>query len=79
LRRDAAGLDRALQDAGLKTSNNGLQFQLRDQSGDQQQQQGGNSANTARLVVQDESIPTAAIARDYGRLAGNSSGVDIHV
>ena len=79
LRRDAAGLDRALQDAGLKTSNNGLQFQLRDQSGDQQQQQSGGSSNTARLVVQDESIPNTAIARDYGRLAGNSSGVDIHV
>jgi flagellar hook-length control protein FliK len=78
LRRDAGGLDRALQDAGLKTSNNGLQFQLRDQSG-QQQQQGQSSANTARLVVQDENFTNAAIARDYGRLAGQGSGVDIHV
>ncbi|HEY4141252.1 MAG TPA: flagellar hook-length control protein FliK [Pseudolabrys sp.] len=78
LRRDAAGLDRALQDAGLKTSNNGLQFQLRDQSG-QQQQQGQNAPNTTRLVVQDENFTSAAIARDYGRLSGQSSGVDIHV
>lgn len=77
LRRDAAGLDRALQDAGLKTSNNGLQFQLRDQSSNQQQD--GNASNTARIVVQDETIPNTAIARDYGRLAGNSSGVDIQV
>jgi flagellar hook-length control protein FliK len=77
LRRDAAGLDRALQDAGLKTSNNGLQFQLRDQSSNQQQD--GNASNTARIVVQDETIPNTAIARDYGRLAGNSGGVDIQV
>ena len=78
LRRDAGGLDRALQDAGLKTSNNGLQFQLRDQSG-QQQQQGQSTSNTTRLVVQDENFSTAAIARDYSRLAGQGSGVDIHV
>ena len=32
LRRDAHQLERALQDAGLKTSDNGLQFSLRDQS-----------------------------------------------
>jgi hypothetical protein len=31
LRRDAAGLERALQDAGLKTGENSLQFSLRDQ------------------------------------------------
>jgi chemotaxis protein MotD len=77
LRRDASGLDRALQDAGLKTSNNGLQFQLRDQSNNQQQ--GGGSSHTARIVVQDEAVPSPAIARDYGRLIGNSGGVDIHV
>ena len=32
LRRDASGLERALQDAGLKTADNGLQFSLRDQT-----------------------------------------------
>ena len=32
LRRDAHQLERALQDAGLKTSDNGLQFSLRDQA-----------------------------------------------
>ena len=31
LQRDASGLQRALQDAGLKTADNGLQFSLRDQ------------------------------------------------
>ncbi len=33
LREDTAGLERALQDAGLKTSDNSLQFSLRDQQG----------------------------------------------
>src|SRR5262249_50020535 len=37
LRRDASGLERALQDAGLKTSDNGLQFALRDQYMNQKQ------------------------------------------
>ena len=32
LRRDASGLERALQDAGLKTADNSLQFSLRDHS-----------------------------------------------
>ena len=32
LRRDAHQLERALQDAGLKTSDNGMQFSLRDQA-----------------------------------------------
>jgi flagellar hook-length control protein FliK len=44
LRRDSAGLERTLQDAGLKTSNNGLQFSLRDQSTSQQQSNAPNPA-----------------------------------
>lgn len=78
LRRDASGLERALQDAGLKTSDNGLQFSLRDQSA--QQQQSGRASDTARLVVEDEMLPTTdAAPRSYSRLAGLGSGVDIHV
>ena len=48
LRRDAAGLERALQDAGLKTADNGLQFSLRDQSANQQQTNGADTAQTCR-------------------------------
>jgi flagellar hook-length control protein FliK len=78
LRRDASGLERALQDAGLKTSNNGLQFSLRDQAAHQQQASGG--ADTARLVVEDEMLPTIdATPRGYSRLAGLGNGVDIQV
>ena len=45
LRQDARGLERALQDAGLKTDPNGLSFILR---GEQQQQQQSHAQNGAR-------------------------------
>ena len=77
LRRDAGGLERALQDAGLKTSDNGLQFSLRDQSA---QQQSDRASDIARLVVEDETLPAIdTTPRSYSRLAGLGSGVDIHV
>jgi flagellar hook-length control protein FliK len=78
LRRDAAGLERALQDAGLKTADNSLQFSLRDHSTGQEQANGGS--DTARLVVEDETLaPIDTTPRDYGRLAGRGGGLDIHV
>jgi flagellar hook-length control protein FliK len=78
LRRDAAGLERALQDAGLKTADNGLQFSLRDQSTSQQQTNGGS--DVAQIVVQDEMLPSAdAIPQNYGRLLGQGGGLDIRV
>jgi flagellar hook-length control protein FliK len=76
LRRDAAGLERALQDAGLKTADNGLQFSLRDQSANQQQ---ANSGDTAQLVVQDDTLPTEVTPQIYNRLAGQGGGLDIRV
>ena len=76
LRRDAAGLERALQDAGLKTADNGLQFSLRDQSANQQQ---ANSGDTAQLVVQDDTLPTDVTPQIYNRLAGQGGGLDIRV
>jgi flagellar hook-length control protein FliK len=78
LRRDAAGLERALQDAGLKTADNGLQFSLRDQPMSQQQTGGGS--DTAQIVMQDEMLPPAdVIPQNYGRLAGQGGGLDIRV
>jgi flagellar hook-length control protein FliK len=84
LQRDASGLQNALQDAGLKTSDNGLQFSLRDQSAyqqnQQQQQQTSNGGNTAQLVVTDETLPPIDVTqRSYGRLAGLGGGLDIQV
>jgi flagellar hook-length control protein FliK len=75
LRRDAAGLERALQDAGLKTANNGLQFSLRDQSMNEQQ---AGTPGAAVLVANDESLPSIDVIPRY-RLAGQGSGLDIRV
>jgi len=77
LRRDAAGLERALQDAGLKTANNGLQFSLRDQS--MNEQQAGTSPGSAVLVANDESPPSIDVIPQQYRLAGQGSGLDIRV
>jgi flagellar hook-length control protein FliK len=79
LRQDAPQLQRALDDAGLKTGNGGLQFSLRDQSSSRQE---GNETgrNAQRLVISDdETIPAAVAGRGYGRVLGSSGGVDIRV
>ena len=79
MRRDASGLERALQDAGLKTSDNGLQFSLRDQTMGRQQPNTPAPA-TAQIVVQDNTLPSNEITqRNYSRLAGLRGGVDIRV
>jgi len=81
LKRDAPSLERALQSAGLKTDDGGMQFSLRDQSlaGGQQPPRDSNST-FARIVVPDQELPPVdAAVRGYGRLAGLGSGVDIRV
>jgi flagellar hook-length control protein FliK len=78
LRRDANGLERALQDAGLKTADNGLQFSLRDQSMNQGQANGGS--DSARLVVKDDAPATIDTPQPtYSRLATRVGGLDIRV
>ena len=77
LRRDAAGLERALQDAGLKTANNGLQFSLRDQS--MNEQHAGTSPGAAVLVANDESLSSIDVIPQRYRLAGLGGGLDIRV
>jgi flagellar hook-length control protein FliK len=80
LRQDAPQLQRALDDAGLKTGSGGLQFSLRDQSSSNQHSGSDSSSNTQRLVISEEDAAPAAVAgRTYGRSPGSSSGVDIKV
>ena len=79
LRRDASQLERALNDAGLRTSNNGLQFSLRDQGQSQQQQQQEALPNAARLIIPDESLAAELTQRGYYRPAGSAGGIDIRV
>ena len=80
LRQDAPQLQRALDDAGLKTGNGGLQFSLRDQSSSGQNDGGNTGRNAQRLVISDETaLPASVAGRTYGRMLGSSSGVDISV
>jgi flagellar hook-length control protein FliK len=80
LRQDAPQLQQALDDAGFKTGDGGLQFSLHDQSFSGQN--GGNDTprNAQRLVITDDvTIPAAVAGQSYGRMLGSSSGVDIRV
>jgi flagellar hook-length control protein FliK len=80
LRQDAPQLQRALDDAGFKTGDGGLQFSLRDQSSSGQNNGNQTGRNPQRLVItNEEAIPTAIAGRSYGRMLGSSSGVDIRV
>jgi chemotaxis protein MotD len=79
LRNDSSDLQRALQDAGLKTSDNGLQFSLRDQSMGQQQSN-APTPSSAQIVVNDDVLAATDITpRSYLRLAGMGGGIDIRV
>ncbi len=78
LRRDAPELERALQQAGLKTGDGGLQFSLRDQ------QFAGRDDNrqtpVARVVVPDaELAPIESVQSSYGRWSRLDGGVDIRI
>jgi chemotaxis protein MotD len=80
LRKDAPQLQRALEDAGLKTGDSGLQFSLRDQSQSGQQNDSGAGRNAHRLIIsEDDAIPAPIAGKTYARMLGASSGVDIRV
>ena len=80
LRQDANQLQRALDNAGLSTGNSGLQFSLRDQSSQGQNDGNQSNPNAHRVVVSEEdSVPAVVAGRSYGRMLGSSGGVDIRV
>jgi flagellar hook-length control protein FliK len=80
LQQDAPQLRQALDDAGLKTGNSGLQFSLRDQSSSGQNNGNQTGGNAQRLVVSDDdSVPVAVAGRSYGRTPNSNGGVDIRV
>ena len=80
LRRDAPQLQQALEQAGLKTGDSGLQFSLRDQSSSGQNNDNGSGRNSQRVVIAEEdTIPAQVAGRTYGRMLGSSSGVDIRI
>nr|WP_315784179.1 flagellar hook-length control protein FliK [Bradyrhizobium sp. SZCCHNPS1003] len=81
LQQTAPQLQQALQDAGLKSNNSGLQFSLRDQNSSGQNggdyQQNGNAQRL--IVTEDENVPVQLAGRSYGRMFGAQGGVDIRV
>ncbi len=80
LRKDAPQLQRALEDAGLKTGDGGLQFSLRDQSPQGGQGDSGQGRHAQRLIVSEEiSATPQVVGASYGRSSGSSSGVDISI
>jgi flagellar hook-length control protein FliK len=80
LRQDAPQLQRALDSAGFKTGDGGLQFSLRDQSSSGQNTGDEAGRNAQRLIIsEDDSIPASVARRTYGRMSGSGSGVDIRV
>jgi chemotaxis protein MotD len=80
LRQDANQLQRALDNAGLSTGNGGLQFSLRDQSSQGQNDGNQGNPNAHRIVVSEEdSVPAIVAGRSYGRMLGASGGIDIRV
>ena len=74
-------IEQALQQAGLKTADDGLQFSLRDQSfagGQNNNGAGSQGSNPAQVVIPDADLPAGSVAQAYTR-AGLGSGVDIRV
>ncbi len=72
-------LERALEQAGLKTADNGLQFSLRDQSFAGGNSGGGAQPSSAQqLVIPDAELSPVETAQIYARW-GLGSGVDIRV
>jgi flagellar hook-length control protein FliK len=76
LRRDAASLERALNGAGLKTAEHGLEFSLRDH-GLARHQGHRDEGDPTRPIAADEA-PVAAPSH-YGRRRGIGGGIDIRV
>ena len=80
LQQDAPQLRQALDQAGLKTGNGGLQFSLRDQSSSGQNNGNQTGGNAQRLVIsEDDTVPVAVAGRSYGRMPSSNGGVDIRV
>ena len=74
-------LERALEQAGLKTADNGLQFSLRDQSFAGQNGAGGGGTQpnpTQQLVVPDAGLAPVETTQIYSRV-NLGGGIDIRV
>lgn len=72
-------LQQALEQAGLKTSDNAMQFSLRNQSNQNFGQNGNNAqSNTQQIVIPDSSLSSIDTSQIYSRL-NLRGGLDIRV
>jgi flagellar hook-length control protein FliK len=78
LKRDASSLERALQQAGLKTSDHALDFSLRQHSFAEHETP-GQTGSQHMIVPDDDPAPLEALRQGYGRLLGLGGGLDIRV
>ncbi|MFZ5693539.1 MAG: flagellar hook-length control protein FliK [Pseudomonadota bacterium] len=78
LRRDQSTLERALNQAGLKTSDNALEFSLRDQGFAQHRDNDDQPRGIKAMVGEAEIAPSEA-ANGYARLLAARGGLDIRV
>jgi flagellar hook-length control protein FliK len=80
LKRDAPQLERALQQAGLKTGDSALQFSMRD-PGFSRNDNPAPAPQTVKhiLLPEDDPAPLEALRHGYGRLLGLGRGLDIRV
>jgi len=78
LKRDASSLERALQQAGLKTSDHALDFSLRHHAFTQDDKPAPTGA-PHMIVPDDDPVPLEALRQGYGRLLGLGGGLDISV
>ena len=79
LRRDAHQLERALNQAGLKTGDNALEFQLRDQGFANNDNKRENARDGTQVIIPDDEATVLEAKRGYGRLLGLGNGLDIRV
>jgi chemotaxis protein MotD len=80
LQREARGLERALQQAGLKTENGGLEFSLRQQTNDGwAHSQPDQARPSPALVAAEDSELVEAVIDGYRSAAHARGGVDIRI
>lgn len=79
LRRNAGDLENALQQAGFKTADNGMQFTLRDHSFAGRDQSFPTTATARGVVPAPELVVSDTIPAGYGRLLRPGGGIDIRV
>jgi len=80
LKRDAPQLERALQDAGFKTSDSGLQFSLRDQGFAGRDPNQGMPHHANRMIAPErETVAADTISATYGAPARKATGIDMRV